>query len=210
MGTSAPKGIRVLLADDHHVLLEALSAALEGAGCRVVAQAKSGVEAVRLASTHRFDVAVVDVSMPVMDGFMTAREILHRVPQAGVVLLTALEEADVAEDARTIGVRAVVNKSRSLVEVVRAIEVVAAGGEYGLPPAPRGRPPRPLTEREREVLRLIGGGRSTKEVAALLGVSFKTAESHRSRLMKKLDIHETAGLVRYALRRGLIRPDGLR
>ena len=203
MVLSVRRAVRVLLADDHQVLLEALKLVLAQAECQVVAVARNGVDAVRLADECRPDVAVLDIVMPLLDGFMAAKEIQRRVPGVGVVFLTGLDDADVMDDARAVGVRAVVSKSQPVAELVRAIEAAAQGGEFGLPaPSPaRGRDL--LTPRERQVLRLIAVGHSTKQVAGFLGVSFKTAESHRTRLMRKLDIHETAGLVRYAVRRGL-------
>jgi DNA-binding NarL/FixJ family response regulator len=203
MVLSVRRAVRVLLADDHQVLLEALKLVLAQAECQVVAVARNGVDAVRLADECRPDVAVLDIVMPLLDGFMAAKEIQRRVPGVGVVFLTGLDDADVVDDARAVGVRAVVSKAQPVAELVRAIEAAAQGGEFGLPaPSPaRGRDL--LTPRERQVLRLIAVGHSTKQVAGFLGVSFKTAESHRTRLMRKLDIHETAGLVRYAVRRGL-------
>jgi two-component system response regulator NreC len=204
MEPGARKAVRVLLADDHHVLIEALKVVLVQAGCQVVAVARDGVEAVRLAAECRPDVAVLDVAMPRLDGFMAAREIQRRVPEAGVVFLTALDDADIVEDARAVGVRAVVSKGRSAAELVQAIEAVAQGRDLALLSPSAGRGTHLLTPRERQVLRLIALGRSTKQVAGALGVSFKTAESHRTRMMRKLGIHETAGLVRYAVRRGLV------
>lgn len=209
MGLTPRKTVRVLLADDHRVLLEGLKGIIQAAGHQVVAQARDGGEAVRLAVQHHPDVALLDVAMPVLDGFMAARQILRQAPGVRIVFLTGLDDDGVGADARAVGVRGLVTKMHPPDEVLRAIEAVAQGREYGMPAAVLARRRGPLTPRERQVLRLIALGRSTKEVAVVLGVTFKTAESHRTRLMKKLDIHRTAGLVRYAMRAGLVTPEKL-
>jgi DNA-binding NarL/FixJ family response regulator len=204
------KALRILLADDHGVLLEGLKALVQGVGHQVVGQARDGREAVRLATQHQPDVVLLDVAMPVLDGFMAARQILRRVPGVGIVFLTGLDDNGVGEDARAAGGRGLVTKTHPPDDVLSAIEAVSQGREYGMPAAATARRRGLLTPRERQVLRLIALGRSTKEVAVVLGVSVKTADSHRTRLMKKLDIHGTAGLVRYAMQAGLVTPEKLR
>ena len=208
--------IQVLLADDHHIVREGLKSLLEKEGFRVVGEAADGREAVRLAGTSHPDVAVLDLSMPSMNGLDAAREIIRSEPKTKAILLTVHTEDAYVLEALRAGVTGYVLKSQAPADLVQAIRETTRGSIYLSPgvsrivvDAYRGKtdlPSDPLTPREREVLQLVAEGKSTKEVAGILGVSVKTAESHRSRIMEKLDIHETATLVRYAIRRGLIQP----
>jgi len=161
-------------------------------------------------------VAVLDISMPLMNGLESSGEI-HRVsPHTKTILLTRHDEEQYVTEALRMGVKGYVLKNQAATDLVHAIHQVCRGGFYLSPGVSRAvaeallsktaRPVDPLTSRERQVLQLISEGKSTKDVACLLGISAKTAESHRARLMHKLDIHETASLVRYAIRRGLIQP----
>lgn len=208
--------LRLLLADDHQIVRYALRVVLEQAGFEVIAEAAHGHDAVRLAKTHAFDVAILDISMPQLNGIDAARAILQTSPKAGIILLTVHYAEHQIIPALRAGIRGYVLKAQALEELVQAIKEVARGGMYLGPGVSRfvvdtylagsAIPADPLTVREREVLQLIAEGRTTKEVASLLGVSAKTAESYRARLMQRLDIHETAGLVRYAIRHGIISP----
>jgi len=208
--------IRLLLADDHQLVRQSLRALLEREGYQVVAEAGDGREAVRLARELNPDLAVLDVAMPELNGLEAARQIGRAAPRVRTVLLTMHDEEQYVAEALAAGVKGYVLKSQVAHDLLRALEEVAQGAVYLSPRVSHvlvdvslGRRrigDDPLTEREREVLHLIAEGRTTKQVAAALGVSVKTAESHRSRLMKKLDIHEVAGLVRYAIRRGLVQP----
>lgn len=207
---------RILLADDHAILREGLRALLEGRSLSVVAEAGDGRSAVRLAAETKPDVVVLDISMPELNGIDAAREILHGDPRAIVILLTVHAEEPFVIEALEAGARGYVLKSQASTDLVKAIQETVRGAIYLSPGVSQvvvkgclsGSAPLedPLTLREREVLQLIAEGRTTKEIALSLGVSVKTGESHRARLMKKLGIHHTAGLVRYAIRRGLIRP----
>jgi len=205
-----------LLADDHAIVRQGLKALLEREGFTVIAEAEDGQAAVRAARERCPDVAVLDFSMPLLNGRDAAREILQVCPRAKAILLTMHTDDHYVLEALQIGVKGYVVKSQASGDLVRAINEVQRGMTYLSPgvsqtvvqaflskaPMPRD----PLTSREREVLQLVAEGKSTKEIAQLLAISFKTAESHRTRIMKKTDIHETAGLVRYAVRRGLIQP----
>ena len=208
--------LRVVLADDHIVLRQGVRALLERHGLEVVAEASDGRAAVELARQHEPDVAVLDIMMPLLNGIDAARQIVEARPGIQVVMLTALEQERLVTEAVRAGVRGFVLKTQAGEDLAQAIQQVSRGGFYvgaGVSQAvvdacraaaadDLGR----LTSREREVVQLVAEGKSTKQVAALLGITPKTAEFHRARVMKKLNIHDIAGLVRYAIREGLITP----
>jgi len=209
--------LRVLLADDHLVLRQGLKALLEQQGIEVVGEASDGHAAVELARKLAPDVAVLDVAMPGLNGVAAAREITQAAAPPRVILLTALEDARFVADALRVGVRGFVLKAQGAADLIRAIQEVYRGGLYVSPGvsqavidacnAAAGTPiPDRLSERERQVVQLVAQGKATKEIATLLKISVKTVEFHRSRIMTKLNIHDTAGLVRYAIREGLITP----
>jgi DNA-binding NarL/FixJ family response regulator len=208
--------LRLILADDHHIVRQGLRALLEREGFEIAAEAADGNAAVTLVEVYHPAIAVLDLSMPGLNGVEAAREILQRHPKVGIILLTVHNEDYQVVTALRAGIRGYVIKTQAADELVRAIREVATGGMYLSPEVSRimvgaylsgaELPADPLTPRERQILQLIAEGKTTKEVAVLLGLSTKTAESYRGRIMEKLDIHQTAGLVRYAIRRGLIEP----
>ena len=208
--------IQVLLADDHQIVRQGLKGLLEREGFKVVGEATDGREAVRLAGKNHPDVAVLDLVMPALNGVDAAREMLRSAPRLKAILLTMHTEDPYVLEALRAGVSGYVLKTQAADDLVQAIREVTRGSIYLSPGISRtvvdayrsktDLPPDPLSPREREVLQLVAEGKTTKEVAAILGISVKTAESHRTRIMSKLNIHETAGLVRYAIRRGLIQP----
>jgi DNA-binding NarL/FixJ family response regulator len=206
--------IRVLLADDHALVRQGLKALLEREGIQVVAEASQGQEAVSLASTMHPDIAVLDISMPMMNGLDAARELHQASPKTKTILLTRHDEDQYVTAALHAGVKGYVLKTQAATDLVKAIRGIHNGEVYLSPGVSRalvdaflsksGLPAEPLSPRERQVLQLVGEGNSTKEIANLLCISVKTVESHRARLMQKLDIHDVASLVRYAIRQGLI------
>ena len=208
--------VRIALADDHLLVRQALKALLEREAFEVVAEASDGREAVRLVEKLHPEIAVLDISMPLLNGLEAAREIRKASERTRTILLTRHDEDQYVTEALRAGVRGYVLKSQAATDLVAAIRQVSGGGTYLSPGISRAvvdaylakseLPADPLTSRERQVLQLVSEGKSSKEIAALLGISPKTAESHRTRLMRKLDIHETASLVRYAIRRGLVQP----
>jgi two-component system response regulator NreC len=205
----------VMLADDHPMFRQGLKALLEREGFDVVAEASDGHEAVRLARQLNPSIAVLDVGMPLLNGIDAARDIHKQASDTEVVLLTMYEEEAYVLEALRAGIRGYVLKAQAASDLVGAIREVQRGAVYLSPGISKavvdayiGRselPPDPLTDRERQVLQLVAEGKTTKEVAEVLGLSVKTADSHRTRIMQKLDIHETASLVRYAIRRGFIK-----
>lgn len=205
---------RILLADDHHMVRQGFRALLERAGFEVVAEAEDGREAVDLAETHHPDIAVLDLAMPRLSGLDCAREILARDANTAIIVLTVHTEEHQVVEALRVGVRGYVVKTQAAGELIQAIHDVNAGGVYLSPRVSRvlvnaylaggGAARDPLTPRQREVLQLIAEGKTTREVAQGIGVTLKTAELYRARIMANLDIHDTAGLVRYAIRRGLV------
>jgi len=204
----------VVLADDHPVVRQGVKMLLEREKLEVVGEASDGLEAVALVEQRLPDVVVLDVSMPVLNGLSAVHEIRKVSPKSKIVLLTMYADEHYVLQALRAGVKGCVSKSQAAEHLLQAIHEVCAGGVY-LSPSVSGTvvqaflsknelPRDPLTSRERQVLQLIAEGKTTKEVAVILCITVKTAESHRSKLMEKLDIHSTALLVRYAIRCGLI------
>jgi DNA-binding NarL/FixJ family response regulator len=208
--------IHVLIADDHRMVREGLKALLERDGFKVVSEASDGYEAVRLTRTLRPDVAVLDLTMPLLNGLDAAREIHRTSPGVALILLTMHAGPTYVFESLQAGVRGYVLKTQASSNLVQAIEEVFRGGCYLGPTIARTVVesclvnPRSVADgdllslRQRQVLQLVAEGRTSKEIATLLQISAKTAESHRIKIMEKLDVHSTAGLVRYAIRRGLI------
>ncbi len=207
---------QVLIVDDHPLIRQGMRSLLEKHGFTVVGEAADGREATQLAQELEPDVAVLDLAMPLLNGLDAAREITRTSRRTKTILVTIHTADQYVLEALQVGVRGYVLKSQATAELVQAIQEVIRGGRYLSPGiseavvqaylAKTDLPADPLSPREREVLQLIAEGKTTKDIAGLLGVSVKTIESHRVRLMEKLDIRQTAGLVRYAIRRGMIQP----
>lgn len=205
---------RVLVAEDHVVVRQGLKALLERENFEVVGEASDGREATRLACELVPDVVILDLVMPRLNGIDATRAIRGKCPEVRTIALTMHTEDQYVLAALQAGFRGYVLKSQAASHLVRAIQEVCRGEIYLSPAVSRvvvdaylGRkalPEDPLTQREREVLQLVAEGKTTKQIAHILGIAAKTAESHRTRIMGKLEIHDTAGLVRYAIRRGVI------
>jgi len=208
--------LRVLLADDHVLVRDGIKVTLEANGLSIVGEASEGREAVKMVRELKPDVAIFDVSMPGLNGVDAARIALKENPGTKVVLLTVHTENEYVDEALRAGVSGYVLKKQATADLVRAIHEVSVGNIYLSPGISRAvmeafrsgkeLAARTLTAREREVLQLIAEGKTTKEIGSVLGISVKTAETHRSRVMDKLEIRDTAGLVRYAIRMGLVTP----
>ncbi len=177
---------RILLADDHEIVRQGLRLLLQRVGFEVIGEAANGQDAIRLAAENCPDVAVLDYGMPLLNGIGAAREIMRVCPRTKVILLTMHTDDHYVLEALQTGIKGFVVKSQAPAYLTKSAL-----------------PADPLTPREREVLQLVAESKTTKEVAKLLGISAKTVESHRTRILKKLDTPNTAGLVRYAIRLGL-------
>ena len=206
--------IRILLADGQRIIRKALRILLEDAGFEVLGEAWEPRVAASMARELSAEVAVLD--LPVVNGVEAARCIQESSPTTEQVLLTADTDEQRVLEALRSGIKGYVLKSQAATDLFQAIREVARGAIYLSPAISRvvvqawqaktDLPRDPLTSRAREVLRLVAEGKTTKEIAQDLGLSVKTAESHRTRIMGRLGIHHTAGLVRYAIRRGIILP----
>jgi DNA-binding NarL/FixJ family response regulator len=213
--------LRILLADDHALVRAGLRALLEQMpGVEVVGETHDGQEALRLMGELRPDVALVDVSMPGLNGIETAARAAREHPSTRVLILSMHVDEEYVHRALSAGASGYLLKNAARGELELAVMAVARG-EVWLSPevstkvvralgkrerSPSG-PYDILTQRQREVLQLIAEGRSTKQIAQRLGISIKTVETHRTELMERLGIHGIAGLVRYAIRAGIVRPD---
>ena len=206
--------VRVLIADDHALIRESFRALLERKGYEVAGEAVNGQDAVRLARELKPDVALIDLSMPLLNGVDAGREIQREHKDVHVVLLTMHAEGHLMAAALRAGIRAYVLKSQPTEDLVLAIRAVMRRQMYLSPELSQfavdacvngdAASPCPLARRERQVLQLVAEGKTSKEIGVVLGVGTKTAESYRARVMKKLDIHDIAGLVRYAIREGMV------
>lgn len=216
--------VRILVADDHEIVRQGLRALLEAQpGWQVVAEAVDGREALDKAKRLHPDVVVLDVSMPNLNGLEATRQIRKALPQTEVLILTMHDSEQLVREVLEAGARGYVLKSDAGRELVTAVESVRqskphftsrvseivldgylnAGGRAEVYSAPR---TVRLSPREREIVQLLAEGKSNKEVAAALHISVKTAETHRTNLMRKLDLHSISELVRYAIRNKMVEP----
>src|SRR6266496_2438103 len=214
-------GLRILIADDHEVVRHGVRALLQGhAGWEICGEAIDGRDAVDKAAQLKPDLVILDIGMPNLNGLDAARQILRAEPQTRVLVLTIDESEQVMREVLNTGARGFLLKSdaaRDLVAAVEALEhhrtfftskvaeMVLNGYVNGTKPATPPEPARDrLTPREREVVQLLAEGKTTKEVAAVLGMSVKTAETHRSNIMRKLNFHSVSQLVLYAVRNNIV------
>jgi DNA-binding NarL/FixJ family response regulator len=209
------KRLRVLIADDHRMLREALRLVLEPE-CEIVGEAASGEDAVAIALKSRPDVVVLDLSMPGIGGLDAAHQLAKRAPTSKVLILSQYEDDEyVIEALSEAHVAGYLTKADAASELLQAVRAVHAGKRYlsaSVMPAvlnrlkPSGKPAAiALTRRERQVLKLVGEGATSKTIASQLGISPKTAQIHRANLMAKLGVHSTAGVVHYAIKHKLVR-----
>jgi DNA-binding NarL/FixJ family response regulator len=213
--------IRVLLADDHTLVRAGIQGLLQGLpGVEVVGEAGDGQEALRLAEALRPDVVLMDVGMPGLNGLEVAGRLATLDTSIRVIILSMHTSEEYVLRALRAGCAGYLLKASAVAELEVAVRAVARGESY-LSPAVSKRvvddyvsrtggatdPLDALTPRQREILRLAAEGHSSKEIAERLGVSYRTVEAHRAQLMERLGVHDLAGLVRFAVRVGLIRPE---
>lgn len=206
---------RVILVDDHVIVRAGLRALLDKLeGIRVVAEATDGATALELVRREPPEIVITDISMKQMDGVQLAASLKREFPQVRVIVLSMHAGADYVQQALGSGVSAYLLKDSAMVELELAVRAVLRGESYLSPAVSRQvmdgyveatAPHAELTERQREILKLIAEGSSAKEIAFQLGISPKTVEAHRAQIMERLQISDIPGLVMYALRTGLIR-----
>jgi|SRR5581483_7965018 len=215
------KPIRVLIADDHKLVRAGICSLIQNMeGIEVIAEAGDGHEALQLVETHRPDVVLLDITMPGLNGLEVAARITKEFPHISVIILSMHTNEEYVLQVLRIGAAGYVVKGADPAELEIAIKAVFRGETYLSPLVSkrvlmdyiqhiggRSRSLELLTPRQREILQLIAEGHSTKKIAHMLNISVKTVETHRMQLMERLDIHDIAGLVRYAIRIGLITPD---
>jgi DNA-binding NarL/FixJ family response regulator len=213
--------LQILIADDHDVVRKGLRMLIEERpGWIVCAEARSGREAVTLAAEHQPDIVVLDVSMPDLNGLEATRLIRKADPKSEVLVITHHDSDEMAAQVLEAGARGYVLKSDSDQDLVHAIDALSrhkpyftsrvmdmfltnrANGVADSPDAMRHR----LTPREIEILQLLAEGKTAKEVASALGIATKTSDTHRTNIMRKLNLHSVAELVRYAIRNKIVEP----
>ena len=211
---------RVVLADDHAIVRAGLKKLLESLGVEVVGEAADGRELLALLDTLHPDVALLDVAMPGLNGIEAAARIAREHPRTRVLILSMHQNEDYVRRALRAGAAGYLVKDAAPDELDLALKAVMRGETFLSPSVSKGvmsdyvqrlraeeAPGATLTPRQREILQLVAEGKSSKEIARLLNLSVKTVESHRADLMQRLDIHDLAGLVRYAIREGLVPPE---
>jgi len=212
---------RILIADDHEMVRKGLRATLQTRKrWEVCGEAVNGREAVEKASKLNPDVVIMDITMPVLNGLEATRQIRKRLPRVQVLVLTIHESEQLMHEVLKAGARGYVAKSEAGSVILEAIQCLERGRPFfssGMselmlkayltsdePGSPAPDPPEALTSREREIVQLIAEGKSSKEVAATLGISARTAETHRANLMRKLNLHSVSEIVRYAIRNRMV------
>jgi DNA-binding NarL/FixJ family response regulator len=217
--------MRVFLADDHTLVRKGIVALVSAIpGVEIVGEAADGQQALALILETRPDIALVDVSMPGLNGLDLAARVAREVPQTRMAILSMHGTPAHVAQALRAGVRGYVLKDAVAEELPLMLNAVMRGETYlspaiskhvvdgflgrgGAPSASEGPAPDVLTPRQREILQLVAEGQSTKDVARILDLSVKTVEAHRGQIMERLEIHDLAGLVRYAIRTGLVSPE---
>ncbi len=209
---------RILVADDHEVVRRGICSLLANhTGWEICGEAADGMDAIKKTADLRPDVAILDIGMPNVNGLTATRQITRHDPHQKVIILTITDAEEVIREALDAGARGFVLKSDAAQTLVTAIEALQRDRFFFTPRVStmlldgylRGRRKEEsqspaLTPREKEIIQLLAEGKSTKEVASILNLSTKTAETHRSNIMRKLDIHSVSGLVLYAVRNNII------
>jgi DNA-binding NarL/FixJ family response regulator len=215
-------GLRILIADDHEIVRRGLRSLLSARpGWTVCAEAGNGREAIALASQHHPNMVIMDISMPGLNGLEATRRIRKIIPRAEILILSLHYSDQLVHEVLDAGARGYLLKSDATRDLLKAIEALASGRSFftagatqiiidgfsnpqsaNTPTLLRHR----LSAREREIVQLLAEGKSSKEVAVTLGISVKTAETHRANIMRKLEMHSVSELVRYAVKNQMIEP----
>jgi DNA-binding NarL/FixJ family response regulator len=210
--------VRILLADDHEIVRRGLSSLIqEQSGWQVVAEVSDGREVVAKAAELQPDVAILDISMPTLNGLDATKQILKQSPRTKVLVLTVHDSEQLIRDLIKTGVRGYILKADASRDFVTAVHALVSGKTFFTPKVaqlvldgfigknaqPTGESQR-LSNREREIVQLLAEGKSSKEVATVLSISVKTAETHRANIMRKLEMHSVSELVRYAVRNRIV------
>ena len=216
-------GVRLLLADDHEIVRKGLRALLEAEpGWQVAAEAADGRDAVEKAQQIKPDIAILDISMPSLNGLEATRQIVKGISQTKVLVLTMHDSDPLIQQVLEAGARGYLLKSDAARDLVAAVDALRRNKTFFTPKvaqlvlegyldknpressSPEGGSSSSLTDRQREIVQLLAEGKSSKEVASALGLSVKTAETHRANIMRRLDCHSVTALVRYAIRNHII------
>lgn len=211
---------KVLLADDHTIVREGILSLLQAdPSIVVVGTAENGQEVVEKARRTFPDIVVMDIAMPLLNGIDASRQLKRLMPNTQVIVLTMYADEEYVVRALEAGVRGYLLKKSAAAELFQAIRAVERGDYYlssdishvvveqVLTKRPRTDDGAALSDRERQILQLVAEGHTNRQIATTLGITPKTVDTHRTRLMTKLDIHDTPGLVRYAIRKGIVRAD---
>jgi two-component system, NarL family, response regulator LiaR len=222
------KRARILIADDHDVVRSGLKLLLRSSGeYAIIGEAADGEEAIRLVEKLRPDVVFLDIAMPKLDGIEAAKVIKRDYPETKVLILTVHEGEEYAIRVLRAGASGYLLKNASKKEIFEAVRTVVSGGRFFSPrisnlivngfvkrtdePQPgsakHAQPQQQLTKRETQILQFIARGYTSRQIAGELCLSFRTVNTHRANLMQKLDIHDTAGLVRHAISIGIVSPE---
>jgi DNA-binding NarL/FixJ family response regulator len=208
------KKLRIMIADDHALVRQGLRSVLEAQeGWTVCGEAENGRAAVKLGLELKPDVFLIDVTMPELNGLDVTRQLRRERPDAAILILTMHESDQLCADLMRAGARGYLLKSDSPRQLLAAVEAVASGKQFFTPVVSGGRQaslgtaartPARLSTREREIVQLLAEGRTNKEIAAMLGIAYKTVDAHRTNVMKRLNMHSVAEVVRYAVRERII------
>jgi DNA-binding NarL/FixJ family response regulator len=210
------RSLKILIADDHHIVRAGIKAVLEARhDWQVCAEANNGETAVKLSLEHRPDIAILDYSLPILNGLETARKMRGADPRLAVLFYTMHEDETLIRSALKVGARGYISKNDEDTNLIAAVEALQQGKTYfshrvnewlveGFLQGKKVVPLQTLTAREREIVQLVAEGHSNKEIAERWGVSVKTVDSHRMSAMKKLNLRSAVGLTRYAIRNRLI------
>ncbi|MBI2399741.1 MAG: response regulator transcription factor [Deltaproteobacteria bacterium] len=216
------KKIRIFIADDHPVFRNGIKSVLSGSDFEVIGEADNGNTALKAISVLKPDIAILDITMPDLDGIAVTRRVVEEVPATRVIILSMHADLNHPIDAFRAGALGYVLKDSDPGELLKAVEKVSAGGKYASPAVTEellndfvdvikkeqsNDPFDTLSAREKEILKHIADGSTSKEIAGKLFISLATVKSHRNNIMKKLKVNDMASLIKTAIKKGIVNPD---